>query len=112
MTQDTAPDYSRTHRSKALRSNWNKKHFVYEFYDAKGDALYVGCTSDPGRRFIQHSSQPWWAKVADMSMSAYPDREMGLIREAHRIRKLEPLWNIQCLPHEVVERSRGRRADA
>jgi hypothetical protein len=42
-------------------------HYVYEFYDADAEHLYIGRTNHIGNRLGSHMArQPWWTDVANI----------------------------------------------
>ena len=70
--------------------------FVYRYYDAIGQLLYVGITSEnPLNRDRQHRhAAPWYSEVARYSWQAYPGRTDALRAEAEAIATEAPLYNV------------------
>ncbi|MER6350612.1 GntR family transcriptional regulator [Streptomyces sp. NPDC001634] len=68
---------------------------LYRLYDAEGTLLYVGISTNPKKRFIQHALfKPWWPSVARTSVSWLEvTRPEALAIEAAAIRDEEPLHN-------------------
>jgi len=105
MEEPTPVDLKRRMRSERER----KPHFVYEFYDRTGQALYVGCTVDIPTRLRAHMTKHWWAFVHDVRFVRYQDRLSGMTAELERIRDLQPLYNVQATDwgnEQVRERHR------
>lgn len=49
-----------------------KPHFVYRFFDAAGEILYVGCTHNLHKRMVEHACEkPWWGQVAEVESTEY-----------------------------------------
>lgn len=70
-------------------------HALYRFFDAGGDLLYVGITSDPGRRWGNHAnSKPWWHQVDRIEIERYPDRASVLAAERKAIHDEHPKYNV------------------
>jgi GIY-YIG catalytic domain-containing protein len=70
-------------------------HALYRFFDAGGDLLYVGVTSDPGRRWGRHANdKPWWHEVDRIEIERYPDRETVLAAERKAIQDEHPRYNV------------------
>lgn len=69
--------------------------YLYRFFDATGQLLYVGITCNLGRRFKAHRlEQPWWPEVARTVIDRYADR--GAVEQAEReaIETERPRWNV------------------
>lgn len=70
-------------------------HALYRFHDAAGQLLYVGLTSNPGRRFAQHASdKPWWTEVATVRIETFPDRASVALAERVAIQAERPRYNV------------------
>lgn len=83
---------------------------VYTFFDATGQALYVGCTSRRYVRFADHGRKDWWTDVARIEVEHFEHRGDGLRRERHLIRELRPRYNQEHHP-DHVERLRQKRVE-
>jgi excisionase family DNA binding protein len=71
-------------------------HLVYTAYDAEGDPLYVGMTSNLDGRLCTHRAQaPWWGDAAYIAASEPMSREESLRAERERIHTLRPKHNKQ-----------------
>lgn len=70
---------------------------VYTAYDAQGDALYVGMSSDVDRRLAAHRSQSlaWWGQVAYVSVSEPMNRAAARRAEREQIAASFPRFNKQ-----------------
>lgn len=67
---------------------------VYRHYDAAGCLLYVGCSSDPHSRFVNHKcSSPWAFRVATISLEWFDDRATALAAEKAAIEAERPPYN-------------------
>jgi len=68
--------------------------FLYLWYDADGQLLYVGITDDlPGRQ-TSHAKRSTWAQFADHAkVEHYPSREAAVWAEKTAIRERKPLFN-------------------
>lgn len=92
-----------------------KPHFVYEFYDLTGDAVYVGCTVNLADRLRTHQASEMWREVAEVRSTLHSDRDWAMSVEARLIRELQPRWNFQCTERAseaARERHRQRRESA
>lgn len=41
-------------RIAEIQDPTQRKHFVYRIYDGNGELLYIGCTNNPERRWVEH----------------------------------------------------------
>lgn len=65
-------------------------HVLYRFYSATGQLLYVGKTTDPPKRFRQHSrDKDWWDEVASITMAEKYDTEAELLAAERRAIQIE-----------------------
>jgi predicted GIY-YIG superfamily endonuclease len=73
----------------------NKKSCVYWLYDADGELLYVGLTTNPLGRISQHRSrQPWGKEIDDYEVEWFPNRETAKSAERAAIHYDNPLHNV------------------
>lgn len=86
-----------------------RPHMVYELYDDKENALYVGMTYDLPARLRTHSRMPWWRDVAEVRAVRRHDRGEARVREKLRLAELQPLWNIQDTEAAVEVARAGHR---
>lgn len=91
-----------------------RTHYVYEAYDADGLLLYVGCTSNPTRRYREHMSgspggrKGWFGPfVTRWAVSGPYEKATALRIEAERIAERRPVWN--GLPGGLRPEERERR---
>lgn len=79
---------------------------IYRAFNAAGELLYVGQTSDmPGRMRNHRSSTPWWGEVDTVACSpAGVTREEAVEAERIAIRREEPRYNVQLsVPRQIME---------
>lgn len=68
-------------------------HTVYTFLATDGTVLYVGCTSDPMRRFEQHRlDKEWYRQVATIECEHHDERAEALRRENELVKALDPIY--------------------
>ncbi len=68
---------------------------VYRLYEASDALLYVGVSSNFGRRWKQHAAaQPWWPDVQRLTVDWYPDRPSALSAERVAIKAEVPAHNV------------------
>lgn len=68
---------------------------VYRCYDATGELLYIGATSDIETRIDAHVRHAFWSPlVADIRTTRYIDRQLAREAEADAIREENPRFNI------------------
>lgn len=70
-------------------------HHIYRCWNAAGDLLYIGCTSEVEKRFNYHRTQTqWWRDVARIeTLEINLGRKIALGIEAMLIRDEQPLMN-------------------
>lgn len=72
---------------------------LYRLFDRRGMLLYVGVSSNPGRRITQHSgSKDWWSQVTTTTMEHFITRQMALDAERIAIITERPIHNIAGRP--------------
>lgn len=68
---------------------------LYRFYDRTERLLYVGITSNPPARFVQHRQmKQWWELVETIKLSRFDTRREVIQAEAIAIRDEEPIFNV------------------
>lgn len=68
---------------------------LYRFFDAAGRLLYVGISSQPFARLMQHrEDKPWWSDIASTKLEHFGDRALALAAELAAIKAENPLHNI------------------
>jgi len=71
------------------------RHYVYRFFDADGQLIYVGCTHKPEQRIAIHQYTMWWApQIARTKIKVYADKASARAAEAEAIRNERPRWNV------------------
>lgn len=81
-----------------------KKWHVYAYWNAAGDTLYVGQTSDLSHRRTQHRSKSTWLSesVWHDVLSTHDTAAEALAAEREAIRRYRPLHNVHHVPKEAV----------
>ena len=70
---------------------------VYRHFNADGQLLYIGCSTDPmGRTKAHASSAPWFREVARIELQHFDSLSDALAAEAEAIRMERPLHNVKC----------------
>ena len=94
--------------------NAHKPHTVYEFYDADGAPVYIGCALTLSARLRQHELTEMWREVAEIRSRRYPNRDEAMSAEATLIRELQPRWNFQHTERasEAARERHRRRVEA
>ena len=68
--------------------------YLYRHFDADGDLLYVGISSNWLSRLIQHSRQSeWYAQIASVTIEKFDSREEAREAEEKEIRSKCPPYN-------------------
>ncbi len=83
---------------------------VYRLYDAEGALLYIGSSSNPKRRYRDHSRTSWWPCVARREEEWYPSRAAAYKAEDALIKSVSPKFNSVGTPSHAV-RCRAAYAD-
>jgi excinuclease UvrABC nuclease subunit len=66
---------------------------VYSLWDRRGQALYIGITSDLQQRIERHLEKPWAHKVVSIMASEAMPRRKALEIERMEIVRYQPLYN-------------------
>ncbi len=67
---------------------------LYRFFDSNGVLLYVGISGRTLARWQEHkTSQPWWPRVAHVTVDHLPDRPSAIQAESDAIRTEMPTYN-------------------
>jgi hypothetical protein len=67
---------------------------LYRFFDAAGQLLYVGITSDLPTRLRTHNRlQNWWRDVVQTTLEHFDSREAARAAELRAIRNEHPCFN-------------------
>lgn len=90
-----------TGRSRALEMSGRLPHYVYRCFDADGDLIYIGCTSNVARRIGAHrrgeKAASRWIKhfyFRHEVEGPFPTRAAGLEAEAAAIQRERPVFNM------------------
>jgi excinuclease UvrABC nuclease subunit len=75
-----------------MRARADAKHFVYRCFDANGDLLYIGATSNYDERVKEYDKRP---EVARIERTEYGTRAEAFSAERASIHELRPPWNAQ-----------------
>jgi len=68
---------------------------LYRMFDYSGALLYVGVSSNPGRRFARHAAdKDWWREIASITTEHFDTRDDVLRAERRAIINEHPRHNI------------------
>lgn len=79
-------------------------HVLYRFFDAGGRLIYVGMTSDFGKRLTDHADKAWFLAVAAISIERFPSYAEAAVAEDRAISTEHPLKNKVGLSKEEASR--------
>lgn len=68
--------------------------WLYRYYDADGDLLYVGISNEPKVRMIKHVRTAWFRDAVAIFYECYPLRRLAEAAEQMAIRIEDPLHNV------------------
>jgi predicted GIY-YIG superfamily endonuclease len=70
-------------------------HYVYRYYNADDDLLYVGCSKNPWQRYKTHraDSRLWIREVTRGRISVFPDKPTALAAERAAVETEHPRYN-------------------
>ncbi len=69
-------------------------HWLYRYFDASGQLLYIGCTSNPSTRDAQHRTySPWAGRIARREIVEHADCAEALAAERAAIASEHPEHN-------------------
>jgi predicted GIY-YIG superfamily endonuclease len=93
------PDDAASICDQCIFADWTPPIVVYRFYDAAGDLLYVGQTTNLISRTTWHSSRsPWYSRIASHTITVAATRREALAMERDAIRTERPLYNVMHNP--------------
>lgn len=81
-----------------------RPHFVYRYYDADEQPLYIGCTTNVRKREYGHRSKEWFPLVARREIEWFPDMFHGRMAERAAIQREQPRFNSMHTQEPVTER--------
>lgn len=74
--------------------NTPARQAVYTCYDAAGNVLYVGRSTQPFTRFYHHDrTKPWWDRVTSIKLD-WHDADIAAQTERETIERLRPAYNV------------------
>lgn len=72
----------------------NRVTSVYQYFDERGQLLYVGVTARGVRRAVEHAeSKEWWPHATTCALEHYASRHIALKREELLIKRYCPPFN-------------------
>lgn len=81
------------------RLNESAPTFVYRCYDADGELLYLGISSNVGRRMGEHRTKPWHRFCARLEVSEPMSARDALRLEYRLVRRMQPIFNVDANDH-------------
>lgn len=87
---------------------------LYRLYDADGQLLYIGVTTYPPKRFVEHErDKPWWPDVARHHVEWIDGRERAETAERCAIAAEGPRYNrIHNIGHPIAAGPSAAEAEA
>lgn len=82
-----------TPRSAPVTAADDEPAFLYRFWAADGELLYVGITFDPAQRWRQHRRQEWWPRVTRIAADRFDTWNLALKAESIAHRAERPTYN-------------------
>lgn len=86
-----------------------EQYYVYILTASDDSVLYVGHTSDPGRRMREHSTKSWAHQVDHCEVFEAHDKENALYIERNFIAHTRPRYNVQSKPCPIKKMIREER---
>lgn len=90
------------------------EQYLYRWYDAHDQLLYIGKSNNAVRRAGEHEGKPWWASVARSTVEPYASEKLVLKAEEAAIKSEKPLFNDlhnHGNKRRIVTRKRDQRVD-
>lgn len=70
------------------------RNILYRIYDSSGALLYIGATTNPGRRIQTHAyNQPWWDEAFEIKLERFDTAEELARAEMLAIEFEHPKYN-------------------
>ena len=66
---------------------------MYRLYDEAGSLLYVGASSTPAARLMEHRDKAWWPAIDSMTVEQFNSRREALVAETAAIGSERPRYN-------------------
>jgi len=79
-------------------------HIVYRLFDAAGRLVYVGMTSDFGRRLNDHAGKAWFLAVTAITVERFPGYADAVLAEDQAINTENPIRNKVGISREEATR--------
>lgn len=84
---------------------------LYRVFNADGDLLYVGATTNPALRFTAHNgAKDWWCQATSITMEHFAEWDRLVLAEAEAIRSENPRYNEQHTDKPPRRKGKPRRA--
>lgn len=68
--------------------------WLYRYYDADGDPLYIGISNEPKTRMFRHVSTQWYLSAVAVFYECFPMRRLAECAEKIAIRTEGPIYNV------------------
>ncbi len=68
---------------------------LYRHFDSDENLLYVGISSRPWKRMVEHKVSCWYDKIHNITLQHYESREEAIKAEREAITEENPIFNIQ-----------------
>lgn len=89
-----------------------KPYVLYRIFNADGGLLYVGATTNPKLRFLDHALKPWWTDAATITLQHLGSLEELMAAERRAIESENPTHNvIYCKPAHWARKRRKKSGD-
>lgn len=83
---------------------------LYRLYNAEGNLLYIGISSDPSRRFRDHRSRhSWWGEVTNHSLEWFEIEFHALLAEVRAISTEAPRYNVRSTSRWKAQQSEAAK---
>ena len=68
--------------------------WLYRYYDADGDLLYVGISNEPNTRMTRHATAEWFITAVATFYECFPLRRLAEAAEEMAIAAEDPIYNV------------------
>lgn len=87
-------------------------YVLYRVFAADDRLLYVGATTNPKLRFMDHAHKEWWLEAAKITLEHVSDLDELMAVERRAIESENPTHNvIHCKPAHWARKRRSKRGD-